>query len=236
MKTCIRLALALAVLCPALSGITLAADNAYLYLVQGIPGRDYSASTDPQFPVDVLINDDVCYQRGLTYGTITGPLTLVPGTYNVKVSVADSLLPCSNPAFVDRTISLEAGENVSAVVALSETGSPTLLTFTNQLSPVTATMGRVLFAQAADAPALEVILQNRTTMKVYTYAVNHGVLLDVNLPAGSYNVEINQGTTTLVASTSVDLYSQSVLLLYGVGQASNQTVNLEYKNVRNVIQ
>jgi len=235
MKNCIRLILALAILCPALSTATLAADNAYLYLVQGIPGRDFSAATDPEFPVDILINGDVCYQRGLTYGTIAGPLTLAPGNYEVAVSVADSLLPCSNSPFTDSTVSLEAGKNVSAVVALSQTGSPTLLTFGNKFSPVTATMGRVLFAQAADSPGVEVILQNRTTTKVYTYAVNPGALLDVTLPAGGYDVEINQGTTTLVASTSVELYSQSVLELYAVGQASNQSVDLESKTVRNVI-
>jgi len=235
MNNCIRLTLALAILCPTLSTAMLASDNSYLYLLQGIPGRDYSASADPALPVDVLINGDLCYQRGLTYGTIAGPLTLIPGTYEVQVSVADSLLPCSNSPFIDSTVSLEAGKNVSAVVALSQTGSPTLLTFTNNFSPVTATMGRVLFAQAADAPALEVILQSKTTMKVYTYTANPGRLLDVNLPADTYSIAINQGTTALVASTSVDLYSQSVLLLYTVGQASNQSVDLEYKSVRNVI-
>lgn len=235
MKTCIRLTLALAILCPALSTAMLASDNAYLYLLQGIPGRDYSASANPELPVDVLLNDDVCYQHGLDYGIIAGPLTLAPGSYSVKVSVANSLAPCTNSPLIDSTIALESGKSVSAVVALSNTGSPELLTFTNTLTPVSANVGRVLFAQAADAPAVTVSLQNRTTLKTYTYTVNPGALLDVTLPADSYNVQITQGTTTLVASTSVDLYSQSVLLLYAVGRASNQTVDLESKSVRNVI-
>jgi hypothetical protein len=235
MKNCIRLALALAILCPGLSTAMFAADNAYLYLLQGIPGRDISATADPEYPVDVLLNDDVCYQRGLAYGIISGPLTLAPGSYDVKISVADSLLPCSNTPFVTSTISLEAGKSVSAVVALGKSGAPTLLTFTNNFAPVTASLGRVQLANAADASAIQVILQNRTTMKVYTYTVNPGAVLDVNLPADSYNVEINEGTTTLVPSTTVDLYPQSVLLVYAVGQASNQTVDLESKSVRNVI-
>jgi hypothetical protein len=235
MKNCIRLALVLAILCPGLSTAMFAADNAYLYLVQGIPGRDISATTDPEFPVDVLLNDDVCYQRGLAFGIITGPLTLAPGSYDLKISVADSLLPCSNTPLATSTISLEAGKSVSAVVALGKSGAPTVLTFTNNFAPVTASMGRVQFAHAADASAVQVILQNRTTMKVYTYTVNPGAELDLNLPADSYNVEINQGTTILVQSTAVDLYSQSALLLYAVGQASNQTVDLQSKSVRNVI-
>jgi hypothetical protein len=235
MKNCIRLTFALALLCAASSTATLASDNAYLYLVQGIPGRDYSASADPAFPVDILLNDEVCYERGFAFGAIAGPLTLAPGIYDVKVSVANAVAPCTNSPLIDSTISLEAGKDVSAVLTLSPTRSPTLLTFANRLSPVTANTGRLLLAQAADAPALLVILQNQSTMKLYTFTVKPGDLLDVNLPAGGYTVEINEGTTTLVASTPFTLYSQSVALLYAVGQARSNTVNLETKTVRNVI-
>jgi hypothetical protein len=235
MKKSIRLTFALALLCTALSTAMLASDNAYLYFVQGIPGHDYSASTDPQFPVDILLNDEVCYEHGLAFGVIAGPLTFVPGTYDVKVSVANSLAPCSNSPLVDSTISLESGKNVSAVLTLNSTGTPELLTFTNSFSSVSANMGRVLFAQAADSPAVQVILQNASTKKLYTYAVNPGALLDVNLPAGNYTVEINQGTTTLVPSTGLDLFSQSATMLIAVGEASNNTVTLQTKTIRSVI-
>jgi hypothetical protein len=69
MKNCIRLTFTLALLCAALSTATYASS---LYLVQGLPGRDLAAATDPAFPVDVLLNDEVCYQRGLALGTIAG--------------------------------------------------------------------------------------------------------------------------------------------------------------------
>jgi len=234
MKNCVRLTLALALLCIA-STAMLASDNAYLYLVNGIPGHDYASSTDPEFPMDVLLNDETCYERGLTFGTIAGPLTFVPGTYDVKVSVANSLAPCSNAPLIDSSVTLDSAQNVSAVIALSSSGSPTLLTFTNKFSTVPSADGRILFAQAADAPAVQVILQNTSTMKLYTYSVNPGALLDEELPAGDYTVEINQGTTTLVPSTTVDLYSQSVTLLFAVGEAGNNTVSLETKTIRNVI-
>jgi hypothetical protein len=235
MRKHIRLTLALALLCAALSTAMSATDNASLYLVQGIPGRDFSNSTDPAFPVDVLLNDEVCYQRGLDFGAIAGPLTLTPGTYDVKVSVANSLAPCSNAPLIDSTVSLEAGKNVSAVVALSDSGTPTLETFTNNFSTVTPATGRVLFAHAGDASAVEVIVENTATKKLSTFTVNPGALLDVNLPAGNYTVEVNQGTTVLVSSTSLHLDSQSVTMLFAVGQAKNNTVNLETRAVRNVL-
>jgi Domain of unknown function (DUF4397) len=235
MKKLIRLTFGLALLCAALSTAMFASENAYLYLVQGIPGRDFSALTDPQFPVDVLLNDEICYQHGLAYGAIAGPLTLAPGSYDVKVSVANSLAPCSNSPLLDSTVSLEAGKNVSAVIALSDTATPTLLTFTNNFSVVTPNTGRILFAQAADAATVQVIFENTDTKKLYTYTVAPGALLSANLPAGSYTVEINQGTTVLVGSTGVRLDSQSATMLFTVGQASNNTVDLETKTVRNVI-
>lgn len=233
MKKCIRATFVLALLCAALSTAMLASDNAYLYLVQGIPGRDYSNSTDPQFPVDVLINDEICYEHGLAFGAIAGPLTLAPGSYDVKVSVANSLAPCSNTPLVDSTVTLESGKTVSAVLQLSS-GTPALTTYTEDFSSVSANDARILFANSATSPALQVIVQNTSTKKLYVYSVSPGALLDETLPAGHYEVEVNEGTSTLVPSTSVDLYSQSAIMFFAVGEASNNTVDLETKTIRNV--
>lgn len=237
MKNPIRVAFALALLCAAMSTAALAStsESGYLYLVQGIPGRDYSSTTDPQFPIDVLLNDEICYGHGLAFGSITGPLTFVPGSYDVKISVANTLAPCSNSPIVDSTVKLDSDQNVSAVFALDSTGAPALSTFTNSFSSEEANFGRILFAQAADAPAVTVTFVNTATNKKYTYTVNPGALLDESLPAGSYTVAVSEGTTTLIPTTSVDLSSQSVTLLYAVGEASNNTVTLETKTVKNVI-
>ncbi len=232
MKNCIRLAFALSVLFALLSTASFASS---MYIVQGIAGRNYAVHTDPAFPVDVLLNDEVCYVHGLPFGNIQGPLTFEPGSYNVKVSIANSLAPCSNSPLIDRTVTIEAEKDMSAVIALNADGVPTLLTFTNDLSPVTANSARLLFAQAANSPAVQVILQNTETKKLYTYSVNRSGLLDVNLPAGVYSVEINQGTTTLATQAQLFLDSQSATLLYAIGQASNDTVVLETRTLRDVI-
>jgi hypothetical protein len=229
----IRLILALALLCAANTAVY-ASDNAYLYLVHGIPGRDYSTVTDPEFPVDVLINDEVCNVHGLSYGAIFGPLTFVPGTYDIKISAANTLAPCTNSPIVVSSVTLNAAKTVSAVLALSG-GTPTLETFTNNFSPVSANNARIQFALAADSPAVQLILQNTSTKKLYTYSVNPKSLLNVTLPAGLYTAEVNEGTTTLVSSTVIALRSQSVTLMYATGEAANNTVDLETKAVRDVL-
>jgi len=90
MKNYIRLTFALAALCAALSTATFASS---MFLVQGIAGRDRSPDTDPAYPVDVLLNDEVCYVHGMAFGAIVGPLTFDAGTYNLKVSMANTLAP-----------------------------------------------------------------------------------------------------------------------------------------------
>jgi len=232
MKNTIRLTFALALFCAAMSTASLASS---MYIVQGIAGRNVAEATDPAYPVDVLLNDEVCYVHGLAYGTISGPLTFFPGTHNIKISIANTLAPCSEAPFIDSNVTFEKQQDLSAVITLDPDGKPALVTFVNGLSPVAAGMGRVLLAQAADAPALEVTLQNTSTNKTYKYTVNPGALLDVTLPAGSYNATISQGGTTFIASAPVELFSQSATLLYTIGEATNNTVNLLSRSIRNVI-
>jgi hypothetical protein len=232
MKNYIRTILALALLCTALSAASLASS---LYIVQGIPGRDYATHTDPAFPVDVLLNDEVCYEHGLAFGSISGPLTFEAGTYNMKVSVANTLAPCSNAPLVERSITIEPESGNSAVITLNASGEPVILTFANTLAPVAADTAHIVLEQAAVSSAVQVTLQNTTTQKVYTYTVNRGGVLNATVPAGFYNIEIQQGTTTLVASTPVNLYSQSTTLFYTMGQAANNSVILESRTVRDVL-
>jgi hypothetical protein len=227
-----RVVFALALLSAASSTTSFASS---LYFVQGLAGRNYAAATDPAFPVDILLNDEVCYVHGLSFGNILGPVTFEPGTYNIKVSIANSLAPCTNSPLIDRSVTVEAQSDMSAVIALDQNSTPVLETFTNNLSPVAANSSRLLLAQSANSPAVEVILENSETKKFYTYSVNPASLLDVSLPAGDYSIEVNQGTTTLVYSTTLHLNSQSVTLAYVIGQASNSTVVLETRLLPDVI-
>lgn len=232
MKNCIRIAFEIATICILLSVSSFASS---VYIVQGIAGRNYAVHTDPAFPVDVLLNDEVCYVHGLPFGNIQGPLTFEPGTYDIKVSEANSLAPCSNSPLLDRAITIEAEKDYSAVLTLNENGEPTLLTFTNNLSPVEAGNARCLFALAANSPAVQVLFENANTGKVYTYTVNPGALLDASLPAGLYSVQVKRGTAFLAGNGTLYLDSQAVTLLYALGQASNNTVVLEDRILRDVI-
>jgi Domain of unknown function (DUF4397) len=232
MKSCIRFTFALSLLCAMLSTASFASS---IYIVQGIAGRNYEVHSDPAFPVDVLLNDEVCSVHGLPFGNIQGPLTFDPGTYNIKVSIANTLAPCTNSPLIDRSVTIEPETDTSAVITLDGNGIPKLLTFTNNLKPVANGNSRLLFAQAADSSAVKVVLENTNTKKTYPYTVNPGSLLDATVPAGLYSVEVMEGTTTLAGDGTLFLDSQSVTLLYALGQASNNTVVLQSRTLRDVI-
>src|SRR5271165_2881293 len=101
--------LQLTVLCLALCAAGFAASDASLYVVHGIPGRDVAATLNPSLPVDVLLNDDVCYFKGLIFGSSSGPLTLPAGNYDIKISSANSLAPCTNPVLAETSAVLSPG-------------------------------------------------------------------------------------------------------------------------------
>ena len=77
-----------------MSAPSFAADNTYLYIVHGIPSRDVAAILNPVWPVDISLSGE-CYVRGLAFGNTSGPLTIPAGRVEVKVSFANSPLPCS---------------------------------------------------------------------------------------------------------------------------------------------
>ncbi len=87
MKLCTRIALQLAALCLLLAATGFAADNnAYLYIVHGIPGRNIADNANPGLPIDVLVDGKTCLVRNLTFDNTSGPFTFAAGTYSVAIS------------------------------------------------------------------------------------------------------------------------------------------------------
>ena len=229
-------ALLLTVLCLALSAASFAADDATLYVVQGVPGRDVSATVNPGLPVDVLLNNEVCSFRGLTFPGNSGPLTLPAGSYDIKVSPANSLLPCSNPPEAETTVKLAAGGATTVALALSN-GAPTLLTFADNLKTVPAGSGRLTIANATDAGTLQLTLAQSGVKnpKTRTFSLNSGQEITLQVPAELYTLQVTaNGSTTPIFVGIVGAGSHSVELVYLVGSAGNNSVTLIDRIIRDV--
>jgi hypothetical protein len=218
-----------------LGTFSFAADDAYLYIVHGIPGRDMSDIVNPSFPIDVLFEGD-CVVHGLAFGSISGPLSFSAGTYDVQISEANTLAPCTNPALISSQVTLTSGQSVSAVAAISG-GEPALLQFLENLAPVLPGNTRFVLVQAADAPALQATLTQRdvTNPKTFTLTANPDTQQWFGIPYGTYLVQITAvGSTTVLASQQIVMNDQSVTLAYAVGEAANNSVELVYRIVNGV--
>jgi hypothetical protein len=219
----------------ALGASSFAANNAYLYLVHGIPGRDVADNLNPGFPIDILISGD-CLVRGLTFGNTSGPLSFSAGTYDVQISDANSLAACTNPPVITSQVTLTSGASVSAVAALSG-GQPNLLQFADNLSPVAPGNARFVFANAANAPALEATLTqvNVKNPKTFTLTADPDAQAIASVPAGTYLVQVvATGSATVLASEQIDLGDQSATFTYAAGEAANNSVGLINRVVRDV--
>jgi hypothetical protein len=235
MKLHTRVVLQLAALSLALGASALAQNAAYLYIVHGIPGRDIAANLNPGLPIDISIGGK-CPTHGLTFGNTTGPYTLAPGTYTVQISQANTLAPCTNPTLVDSQVTLGPGTNVSAVAAISN-GQPAVLTFTDNFSSVAAGDAHFVFVQSADAPALQATLTQLgvKSPKTYTVTANPDTEQGIFVPSGDYLLQVfAAGGTTVLTSQNISLTDQSATFSYATGEATNNSVGLVNRAVRDV--
>jgi len=76
MKLRTRVVLQLAALLLVLGAFSFASDDAYIYIVHGIPGRDVADNLNPGFPIDILVNGKSCLvhdQHGQYAGALHQP-------------------------------------------------------------------------------------------------------------------------------------------------------------------
>ncbi len=137
------------------------AQNASVRVVHGIPGPDVSPDVDPDLPVDVLVNDAVCLLSGFTFGDVAGPFTIPGGTYNVKISLANTLEPCSGDAVIAADVPIGESANVSIVAHLDMNGAPTASLFTNDVSTPAAGKARLIAHHVAAAPTVDLLVPGR---------------------------------------------------------------------------
>ena len=94
----------------------------------------------------------------------------------MEISESNTLAPCTNPVVIHTQVTLPAGGNVSLVA-------------TAQLAAGNA---RFVFANAADAPALQATLMqlNVKNGKTFTVTANPGKEQAISIPGGTYPVQV----------------------------------------------
>ena len=201
--------------------------KAKVYVIHGIPGQDLGL--DPALPVDILVNDAICLLKGFEFGQIVGPVRLNEGTYNFKISPANSSAPCSNAPVITADVPFARGETATVIAHLTEAGAPTASKFVNDVSRIMPMMTRLTVMHTAAAPAVdlgvEVMLGDLKFGTKVGPLSNPNQLGPVNIPAYSYDVTLYPaGTDTAVfGPITVDLKSRNAYFVYAVGSLTNNT-------------
>ncbi len=109
----------------------------------------------PGLTVDVYVNGQETIPD-FEPGTLTDPLTLTAGDYDIDVYVDGADPDTDGPAISADGVTVPGGANVTLAAHLTEGGDPTLSTFVNDTSPIDAGQTRLTVRHTAAAPAVDV--------------------------------------------------------------------------------
>jgi hypothetical protein len=204
----------------ALIGLTVGATGALLAL-GAMPATAADTATVsvlhavPDTPVDVYANGEQLLPD-FQPGTLTDPLELPAGSYDIQVFAAGGNPDADEPA-IEGSVEVPAGANATLVAHLGEDGSPTLTPFVNDTSAVEAGSARVTVRHTAAAPAVDVLAGGAP---VFSDLSNPNEAM-ADLPAGTVSAAVALAGTTepVIGPADVPVTEGQATIVYAVGSA-----------------
>jgi hypothetical protein len=177
----------------------------------------------PGLTVDVYANGDELIPD-FKPGTLTDPLTLPAGSYDLQV-FADGDDPASDePAIEANDVEVPAGANATVVAHLDADGNPKLTPYVNDTSQTAPGEARLTVRHTAAAPAVDVRADGDV---IFSDVVNpkEG---KVDVPAGAYSADVVLAGTEDVAigPADVDLAEGTNTIVYAWGSAEDGNLKL----------
>ncbi len=111
----------------------------------------------PEAVVDVYVDGGLALED-FEPGTVTDPIELPAGTYDLAVYLADADPAADDPVTAAEDVEVPAGVNASVVAHLTADGAPTLSVFVNDTSSVDHEIASVAVRHTAAAPAVDVLV------------------------------------------------------------------------------
>ena len=169
----------------------------------------------PDLLVDVYVNggppiEDISFT---TVATVPGE----KGKNTVAIRAANA--PANSAALLTRSFYLRKNQSKTVVAHLSSSGSPKLTVYANDQSPLTAGTARLTVRHTAEAPAVDVVVNNTTTLVA---DLTNPDQAKADVPADTYLVDVRAaGTSTAVLDdASVTLDPGANTIVYAIGSLS----------------
>ena len=220
MKTARTLAFSAAATTAAFAAFTLpaqAADDATVSVLHGVPGAT----------VDVYANGNELL-ADFTPGTLTDPVSLPAGDYDLKVTAAGA--GADGDAIIEANgVTVPAGANITVVAHLNAGGSPVLTPFVNDTSAVGAGQARLTVRHTAAAPAVDV----RAGGTVAFADLTNPNEAKADLPAGTVSADVVLAGTDTVAlgPADVNLAEGTNTIVYAWGSAADSNLQLAVQTI-----
>jgi hypothetical protein len=210
MKLVLFLATAAAALVASL-GAAAQANAATVTVVHGVPG----------LTVDVYVNGEVTLE-GFEPGTITDPLELPAGDYEIEIREAGA--PADSDPALSGSATLEASTDASIVAHLDEGGAPTLSVFANDVSTIPAGDARLTVRHTAAAPAVDVLADGSPLIE----GLSNPDEAAAEVPAATYSVAVAPAGTTdaVLGPTDLALEAGTAYAVYAIGSVEDGTLDL----------
>ena len=186
------------------------ADEATLYVVQGLPGAAIDVAVDGQ-----------TVARNVETTNVVGPFPVSAGTRTLTFTDGEGKVVAEN------TIEAGAGSSSDLVLHLTTAaGDPPVVTqFANDLTGVPSDKASLTVAHTAAVPPADV----RVDGQVLSANIANGESLNLVVPVGTYKVDIvPAGESSPVVFGPVDLTVQggSLNRVYAVGDPAATTMNV----------
>jgi len=182
----------------------------------------------PGITVDVYVNGTETIPD-FQPGTLTDPMMLAPGAYDIQVFADGDDPATATPAIEATGVEVPANANITLVAHLTADGTPTLGAFVNDTEPVPAGQSRLTVRHLAAAPAVDVraggtpVVEDLTNPNEASLVTAAGtVSADVTL-AGTEDVVIGPADLTLAEGTNT--------IVTAWGSAEDGTLQLAVQTV-----
>jgi hypothetical protein len=201
-----------------------AADDASVVVFHGVPGLtvDVYASADATYTAEEALLTD------FEPGTITDPVKIPGGTYNLAVFPANAD-PSGDPAIEANDVTVPAGANITVAAHLNAEGAAVLTPFVNDVSKVAAGQGRLVVRHTAAAPAVDVLAGGTA---VFTDLTNPNEEM-ADLPVGTVSASVALAGTTdpVIGPADVPVQEGTATIVYAWGSAEDANLAVAVQTI-----
>jgi hypothetical protein len=182
----------------------------------------------PGLTVDVYANGEELIPD-FEPGTLTDPLTLPAGSYDLAVYADGDNPDNADPAIEANGVEVPAGANATVVAHLDAQGNPVLTPFVNDVSATAPGEARLVVRHTAAAPAVDVRADGDVLFPGLTNPNEEAG----DVPAGTYSADVTLAgeNDAVLGPADLDLAEGTATIVYAWGSAEEGNLDLAVQTI-----